>query len=292
MERSLIWKWCARGAWIALPFTLGFALADELGDWSTAPKVLATVLLWLAWGAGAVALFAPRPWGFSVLRVVAPSAVVVAALAGAPAATKTVGIVVALFACVLTLGAPIARTCANSIAYGDEDRYPLSVPLTIAIAPLPIAVALVALGAVTGPLLLADGRIVAGIVAVIVGFPLAVLAANSVQALSRRWLVLVPAGVVVVDSLTLGDPTLMPREQIAALDASTSPHPDLLDLRLAAARGTITITLREPAYFARRRGRANVDVITATAVRTAVVDRSALLAARQRRRLPVDHVNH
>jgi hypothetical protein len=279
----VIWKWCARAAWVALPFTAGVAFADGLDGWSRVPAGVAMVLLWAGWLAGAIALFAPRPWGFSVLRVVAPTALVLAVVAGAPAATRALAIAVALVACVLVLGAPVARACANSIAYGDEDRYPLAVPITIMCAPLPIAVVLVAGGVATGPLLLADRRWVVGAIALVVGWPLAVLAANSVHALSRRWLVYVPAGVVVVDSLTLADPTLMPREQIEAITVAAVDG--ALDLRLAPAHGSITIVLHEGAYFARRRGRADAEVLTADAIRVAVVDRNTMLDVAGRRRI-------
>ena len=66
--------WCARLSWALLPLAAGDALADALADWSRA-GVVATVLLWGAWAAGLVALLAPRPWGLTALRVVAPSAV-------------------------------------------------------------------------------------------------------------------------------------------------------------------------------------------------------------------------
>jgi hypothetical protein len=280
-----LWRWSARVAWVALPFTAGIALADALDGWSRRPAIVAMVFLWAAWLAGAVALFAPRPWGFAILRVVAPSAVVVAALASAPGAIRITGIAVGVLAAVLALGAPIARASANAVAYGDEDRYPLTVPPTIALAPLPVAIAVIGFGLAGGPLLLADGRIVVGIVALVVGLPLAALAANSVFSLSRRWFVLVPAGAVIVDPLTLADPILLPREQLVSLRPGADGA--ALDLRLGPARGPLTITLREPAPFVRRRGRAGAAVAPTDVVRIGVVDRDRLLEIGPRRRLPV-----
>src|SRR5581483_4014525 len=109
-----------------------------------------------------------------------------------------------------------------------------------------------------------------------------------VRALSDRWFVFVPAGVVVVDPLSILDPVLMPREQVAAIAAGDpAPGAGALDLRLGPARGTVTIRLHEPATLAPRRGRTAAEVATANVVRIAVVDRAHLLARARERRIPV-----
>jgi hypothetical protein len=125
-----------------------------------------------------------------------------------------------------------------------------------------LAVVLIGAGAGAGPLLLADGRVVAGIAVCALGLPVAFAMVRSLHSLARRFLVLVPAGVVVVDPLTLADPVLMRREQIARIGHhrnGESPQ-GALDLRLGSRVGTIEITLREPQSFARRRGRHDVEL--------------------------------
>jgi hypothetical protein len=283
---SVIWTWCARVAWVTLPFTAGVALADALDSWPHAPAIVAIVLLWAGWLAGAIALLAPRPWGFAVLRVAAPVAIATTALADAPGTTRAIGVAAAVVATVLALGAPIARASANALAYGSEDRYPLAVPPTLAFLPLPLAVAVVAGGLAAGPLLLANGRLAIGVPALVAGLPLAALAANSVFSLSRRWFVLVPAGVVIVDPLTLADPVLVPREQLATI--TLDHRAEALDLRLGPARGAITLWLAEPTTFVRRRGRAGMAAVQSAVVRVGVVDRSAFVSAARARRLPIE----
>jgi hypothetical protein len=283
-----MWTWCARVAWASLPFTAGLALADALDDWSRGPAIVAITFLWAAWLAGAIALFAPRPWGFAVLRVVGPVGVTAAALADASLTTRAVGVATALVATVLALGAPVARASANALAYGNEDRYPLTVPAMLALGPLPLAIAVVAVGLTAGPLLISDGRIAIGVAALVVGLPLAVIAANSIHSLSRRWFVLVPAGVVVVDPLTLADPVLLPREQVALVSLGENRGVDALDLRLGWSRGSLVVLLNEPATLVRRRGRADASMVTATAVRIAIVDVPSLVHEARRRQLLVD----
>ena len=66
---------------------------------------------------------------------------------------------------------------------------PCAFPLPLLVGPVPLAVAVVGAGIAAGPLLLADERFVAGIVATVIGFPLAYLLVRSLHALGARWLV-------------------------------------------------------------------------------------------------------
>ena len=118
---------------------------------------------------------------------------------------------------------------------------------------------MVGAGIAAGPLLLADEQWVVGVIAVVIGFPAAWLTARLVHQLSRRWIVLVPAGLVVADPLTLTDPVLFPRARIAGLgpaDPARRPPDEALDLRLGAAYGSCALLLTEAADLMRRvRGR-------------------------------------
>jgi len=159
--------WTARIAWIVLPFTTGAAFDDVLQPWSRAPQTVGEVLLWAAWFAGLIALLAPRPWGFTILRVVAPYSVAIAIASAwsAPWLVAVLAIATASFAMVTALSSAIAHACAASTAYGPEQRFPLRVPVTLLAGPLPIAAALIGAAIASGPLLLANGDLVAGVVA-------------------------------------------------------------------------------------------------------------------------------
>jgi hypothetical protein len=287
-----LWLWCARVSWAALPLTAGVALSDALDDWSDVPALVAAVLLWVAWVAGLVALLAPRPWGLTLLRVVAPCAVLVAlaSVTSTDAADAALAIVSALVAAGFALSPPVAQATGNALAYGDEVRFPLRIPLPLLLAPVPLAVLIIAAGIAAGPLLLADGRIVVGSLALVVGLTAAAFLARSVHSLSRRWLVLVPAGLVVVDPLILVDPVLMVREDVATV-APTSPAPLLdraLDLRLGSSAGSVTIALRAPVSFARRSGRTGGTLVDADVVLIAPTRRAQLLALARGRRMATD----
>ena len=192
-------------------------------------------------------------------------------------------------AATLALSAPVAQAAGNAIAYGDEIRFPLRTPLSLFLGPLPLAVALIAGGVSVGPLLVADGRYLAGVPVTLAGFAIAFALARSLHALARRWLVLVPAGVVVVDPLTLVDPVLMRREQIRGVQRTPDDTLGVapLDLRLGTLAGTIVLTLREPQSFARRRGRRDAELHDAAIVLISTVRADALVRTAGERRLAI-----
>jgi len=281
----------ARVVWLALPLTSGPAASDALSTWPSAPRVLGAAFLWLAWGAGLVALLAPRPVGLTVVRVVAPA---FAALAIVAAAWGDASTTVALFAVVGTLAASalvadpaVAIASANGIAYGDERRFPLRTPPALYLAPLPLARAVAAAGPVTGPLLLADGQVLWGLVALAVGIPATALAARSLQVLARRWLVLVPAGLVVADPMTLADPVLVVRRRLralAAVPATRPPDEGTIDLRLGATFGTLLVGLDGTIDIVRSAsGRRPDETLRPSALLVAIAGRGELLEAATRR---------
>jgi hypothetical protein len=265
-------------------------LSDALAGWSTAPARGAAVLLWTAWAIGLVALLAPRPWGLTELRVVAPAAVILA-IASVPS-TRAGPAVLAVSSCIVAgvfaLSAPVAHAAGNAIAYGDEVRFPLRVPMSLLLGPVPLAVLLVGAGASAGPLLLADGRVLIGVFVTALGFAIAFALIRSLHALARRWLVIVPAGIVVVDPLTLADPVLMRREHVAALgrdSAADAAAAGALDLRLGTQAGTIVLTLNRDQSFARRRGRRDAELREAGVVLVSTVRPAAVVALAGERRI-------
>jgi len=287
----LIWLWCTRVIWALLPVTTGTALGDATQSWSTGPARCAAVILWAVWIAGLFAMFAPRPWGLTLLRVVAPCGFlcIVLSLTSTSITSAVLAVVGGGLAAVLALSAPIASATANALAYGDELRFMLRVPMPLLLGPIPIAVLLVGFGAAIGPLLLADARYVLGALVTIVGIPAAALIVRALHPLSCRWFVLVPAGIAIADPLTLTEPVLVRREQISALKRTTKTDlvAGALDLRLGTLAGSVQLSLAEPAEFGRRRGRARAEIVATRLVAVAIVRADDALAQARTRRIKV-----
>ena len=276
--------------WGALALVAGPGAAAALDGWSSAPQTLAGALLWAAWAAGLLATLVPRPTGLAVLRTEAALFVVVAALAapwsgGAHVVALAATVVVAAVAMLPATGSRFV----NAAAYGSERRFFLRVPTALLYGPLPLAVLVVGAGAVSGPLLLADGRIVAGVAATALGWPAAAAAGRSLYALSQRWAVLVPAGIVLKDPLTLLDPFLFLRDKVAGLRPlpyPQSPASDIVDLRLGVVKGSLVLELAEEAAVALSKGRQRGgEIVNARRIAFAPTDPAALLADAGQRRI-------
>jgi hypothetical protein len=288
--------WALRVAWATLPLTAGPAAAAALRDWSDAPRIAGEVMLWLAWGIGLLATFAPRPPMLTALRTIAPAFFVLAIVAGidgSPSTIATVGALVATaITAVLSAGHDIALAAANSVSYGDEVRVPLRTPPALFLGPIPSARLLVVAGVAAPVLLLADERWVWGALALVVGVALLAALPRALFRLSRRWAVLVPAGFVIVDPMTLADPVLFLREHVTTLGGAPSGAAPAAatDLRLGASRGSILLLLDGQVEITRAaRGRRPAETVRTDDIRIAAVRRDQLLALAMTRRLPVPH---
>lgn len=285
--------WLLRAAWVTLPLTAGETIAAATTQWDDPLRVVALILVWLAWGLVLVALLAPRPVGLTAVRAVVPLGVAVVSMmsphvsrsAGASAVTALV------VAFALALAPPFAVAAVNGPAYGDERRFPLKIPPALFLGPLPIAIALVGAGVTAPPLLLAARQWVVGGVALVIGVPLAVVAVRSLHGLSRRFAVLVPAGFVLVDPSAISDPVLFRREHVVALGAlepRARPDADVVDLRLGAQHGGVSLALEtESDMIHVRRGRRRSEVVPTRLVWFAVSGRETFLAQAGNRRLRV-----
>ncbi len=251
--------WALRAIWITLPVTAGGVAGDAIHEWADAPRLIAAILLWCGWALVVTAMLVPRPLSLTITRIGTPLAVGIGFLTLAGSRPSTLSSVVAIAATVATVGlgtrGEFAHLCAQGAAYGDEERFPLKVPPGLVIGVLPFAIAIIGTAIALGPLLLADRQWIAGAIAIAVLVPLAVIVARLIHQLSCRWIVLVPAGLVVADPLNLTDPVLFVRHRILGLgpaDPQRKPPEGALDLRLGAAFGSCALLLSDDADIMRR----------------------------------------
>ncbi|MBI2168506.1 MAG: hypothetical protein HYU28_03250 [Actinobacteria bacterium] len=288
-ERLLLWT--LRVLWLGLPVALAPPLASALEPWTGPEDAVAEALAWAAWGAGVVAVLAPRPAGLTGVRLLGPLSlgVAVATTPGRDLADALPALVHALLVTGLCLTPEVAGPFVNGGAYGDERRSPLRSPPAVRFALAPLATLLVGAALAAAPLLLASERWGAGVLALLAGVPVVAVLGRSLHALSRRWLVFVPGGVVVHDPLTLAHPILLPRDHLGALGPPPEPWPgDAVDLRLGARGGELAASLTQPLPVpVVGRNRREVDVAQAAAVIVSLARPGAALREAARRRLPI-----
>ena len=101
-----------------------------------------------------------------------------------------------------------------------------------------------------------------------------------------------PAGLVLVDAMTLPDPVLFQRERILSLQAMPRrmvPPPGALDLRLGARGGSMTMTLDRPTEMLQtRRGLGSAATAHPSVLCFATVYRAELLTTAAARRIRVN----
>lgn len=293
MRSEVVVTWALRALWALQAVAAGPAYADALADRSRPIQLVASIGLWAAWGVGLVATLVPTTVSLTIVRLLAPGALATAGwawLAGASTLRGAAAVATTAAVALVVSSAEIGRSFVQGSAYGDEHRYPLRPPVPLVRGPLPVLWAVAAAGLVAGPLLLAGRAWIAGAVLVVLGVPVAVVIALRMHQLSRRWVVLVPAGVVVHDPVGLADTALFPRATVARVRLAPADT-GAADLSAGALGLAVELTLTEPttvvlaADRAHRQGRA----LHASAVLFRPSRPGLVLAECGLRRLPVGH---
>jgi hypothetical protein len=273
-----------------MPFAAGPVLAAGLAHHATV-RTVASIALWVLWTAALVATLVPHPISLTVVRIFAPAAagaVVAAVVEGhSTTAAALIGLAGATVVSVVAFLPEIAAACVNGPAYANERRYPLAVPGALLLGPLELAWAIL-VGLPTGALLLLAARQwIVGSILTLLSVGAVVGLGRALHGLARRWVVFVPAGIVLHDPMTLIDPVLFQRSVIEHLGPAPAGT-DALDLTHGAPGLALELHLKEEVPVVRRtpphrRGEAGASArLLFTATRP-----GAVLAEARRRRLPV-----
>ena len=245
--------WSMRVGWVLLPLIGGPSVAAALGDGSVG--TVATLLAWIGFALGLLAMAVPRSLSLTVLRVVVPMSIPLAVLAVVrtdPDVGAVIMAVLAVLVTVVALLADVGNLFADGSSYGPERRMLLRPPAVMAAVMVPIAWLALTMGVTAGPLLLADRRWILGTAATALGLPLAFVLFVALHRLTQRWLVFVPAGLVVVDHVTLIDPVLIPSGSFVSMGPAVADAvDDLADLTADAAGLVLSIGTNEPLVIAR-----------------------------------------
>lgn len=247
----MIEVWVFRVLWLVLPFTAGPVFSAALTDTSDTFRIGVTIGLWLLWAAMLIASMVPRTQTFTALRIVAPAAFVAAVWAAVDARSEAepwqliLGLVVAGIAATIGLRSTVGDAFVDGSSYGDEARFLLGTPGALLLGPIQLVWAVIVAGALAGPLLLLAQQWILGGILLVVGWPLAFFATPILDRLSNRWLVFVPAGVVVHDKTALREPQLFRKETVAAFGPAPADT-ELEDLSLASSGLALRAELTGP----------------------------------------------
>lgn len=248
------WPWLLRLLWLSLPFTSGTVLGDALVNVSRPVELTAAIALWGLWAIGLALSLIPHVLALTPLRILAPASLTAAVWATVEAgasASAVIALAVTATTATVSLAPQIGAWFVNGTAYGDERRILLRPPGALLLGPIPIAWAAIVATVYGAPLLLASRQWVAGALVAVIGGALSLLAMRSLHALTRRWLVFVPAGIVVHDLMTLADPVLIKRSAIDRLGPALADS-EATDLTMAAIGLALEVRVGAPVTLALR----------------------------------------
>lgn len=282
--------WPLRGLWFALPLLAGPGLGGLSAGRSLAVRLVIDVALWATWGSGLVALLVPHPVGLTWLRLCGPALLAgeLAAVVVGPRSSNAaaLGLATALATWIVASAASTADTMVDGASYGHERRLCLRTPVPLLLGPLPVAAVTFWLGLLAGPLLVADKRWLLGAAATVPGWTAAVVVARRIHALSRRWLVFVPTGLVLHDRFVLAEPVLFPRPRVNRLHLALAGT-TAVDLTAKAAGLRVEIEFSTPVAVSLREGRHGHKDCELSNVLVAPLRPGALLRAAGEHRLKV-----
>ena len=264
-------RWAPALVWLSLPLTAGTSFAHALDSRSIAVTLTAAIGLWSLWLVGLVAALVPSSVSLTIIRVLMPASVAAAAWSALAVASGTdfaasTALGVTTLCAVLSLSAAVGYTFINGSSYGDERRLPLRPPAPVVFGPLELVWAAMVASAFAGPMLLAAKQWIPGSIVTVLAVGLVVGGSRALHQLSKRWLVFVPAGMVLVDRTALLDALLMQRHLVASigLAAEDSAAADLsagaVGLQIEVRLTTTDSIIPTPARRDRRKMIEPVDV--------------------------------
>ncbi len=178
-----------------------------------------TVELWTLWAFVTIALWILHPLSLIVARCIVP-VVTVHLIFGIGDAERIAwaiaGAACALFACLVIFSSIYGNSHVQAGAYGDEKRFLLRVPVSL-IVPVGLAYLLLVTAVTFTPLLIADRQWVFGGVGLVLSVGLLLKLAPRMYQLTKRWLVFVPAGIVIHDPTMLSEVLMLRHGEVVSI---------------------------------------------------------------------------
>ena len=216
--------WVARLAWILVAVIGGGAIESAVDGRSSAVAWTAAIVGWGLWAVGALGLAVASVWSLTVVRIVVPLSLlttIAAGIGGVSAVDLVLSGGPSVIAAATVMTADFGRQWVQASAYGDEERFPLRLPVGAGLAAI-ISWLAWAPASIAGPLLVAAESWIAGVLLCVLAIAGVVLLGPRWHRLSLRWFVLVPAGVVIHDPVVLADTFPLRTAQVASIGLAST----------------------------------------------------------------------
>lgn len=239
--------WILRIVWLLQPMAFVPLLGDAAATMPATGRLIVGGLAWAAWAGVLLATFVPSTLSMTAGRVIAPVLPVMVAIAafGAPVAgwKVAVGAAAAAIAVLVWFSGETGMALAQGSAYGAEQRFPLKPPVPY-LVPMIVSWIVVAGSAVGATVYLGNERWVVGVALLVLTVAAARFLSPRFHQLAKRWLVVVPAGLVVHDPLLLVENALFRVVDLVAIHLAPADT-EAADLTGGTAGVVLEIVLRE-----------------------------------------------
>ena len=199
-----------------LPF-IGAEVGGLLDDRSDAVQITGTALAWAVWGVVVIASYISHPITLTVLRIGIPvitGFMIFVAVTQGFSGSQIISAAVSVAVLLLSFSAEIGGIYVQASAYGDEKRFALRPPVVL-VAPILLSSMVADLSSIALPLLVAARNWTVAAVALVSLYLSVRYLLPRIHLLSRRWLVFVPAGVVVHDEIVLSINLMIKKQDLA-----------------------------------------------------------------------------
>ncbi len=241
-----LFLWLLRILWVATAVVMGFAVSDATGDLDGVAGQVPSSVWWLGVAAVVVALVVQGPAGLTVVRLLSPATVPVAVIvwvAGSNAVLAGPATALAVVTTLVAMSGEAGEALVQGAAYGHERRFPLRVPAAM-LPPIALAWSVWCATLLAAVVFVARAAWVAGLSFAAVFVVLTWFLVSRFHRFSQRWLVLVPAGVVVRDPVMLGETLMVQRTNVAHAELALAGT-EAADLTGPAGGMALDIAVRE-----------------------------------------------
>ena len=219
-------------------------IASGVDAWDDVARVATSVIAWALWAVALLCVLVPASVSLTALRLAVPTLLVssVASLLADTTSASIAASIVVLVTVLLVFAAEIGDSFVQVSAYGDERRHLLHCPPASAATQVLAWLIWVAIGVVS----VAAANSGAWVLAAATGALFVVACATlprRFHRFSRRWLVRVPAGLVIHDHVVLAETAMFPKRSVAAVRLSEGD--DAADLTGGVRRLGVRIDLTD-----------------------------------------------
>jgi len=238
--------WALRMVWTVVAAVGAVAVQGAADGRTGTAGTVGAVAWWLVVGAMLVTLVVPAAAGLAVARALTPLALgvaVVVRVLDAPIGVGGAMIALALIANALVMSAEAGEAFVQGSAYGQELRFPLRPPAAMLPA-VGLSWLLWASAMVAATVLLAARQWVLGAVLAVAGAAATWWVFRGLVRLCRRWLVLVPAGVVLHDAVVVAETLMVQRTNLRRVRLALADT-EAADLTGPCGGHALEITVRD-----------------------------------------------